>query len=82
MRDWRYYAAKSWMNMVYSFLALTGVGAIGLWIWLMVTDPTLRMVATIVLFIAIITTILNLLFKLTQWAEDILEKDKNGKQKL
>lgn len=78
MRDWRYYAAKSWMNAVYAFLALTGVGAVGLWIWLMVTDPILRMVATIVLFIAIIITILNLLFKLTQWAEDILEKDRNG----
>ena len=81
MRDWRYYAAKSWMNTVYAFLILAGVGAVGLWIWLMVTDPTLRMVATIFLFIAIIITILNLLFKLTQWSEDILEKDRNARNR-
>lgn len=81
MRDWKYYVAKTWMNTVYAFLALAGVGAIGLWLWLMVTDPTLRLVAAIVIFIAILITILNLLFKLTEWSENILEKDKNARNR-
>jgi cytochrome c biogenesis protein CcdA len=75
VRDWKYYLAKTWMTTLYFLL---GIGAIIMWIYLVATDPTLRMVAAIVLGIAVFITLLNLLFKLTEWSENILEDRKSS----
>jgi hypothetical protein len=64
------------MNTVYVALGAALVGTLGLLVWVVASDPTLRLIFLVLLGIAGIGAMVFLLARLTDWAEDVLERGK------